>query len=292
MSQASGLRITNGLVVSDRELLPELHRIPEAAYQASEELIRRWHGRGRLRYAVTPRFSLSCSDAMLEACGAALVARRAVRDAGARFAEAAKLVVADVHVVCEHAALADEREALVGVQVIARPREQARHDLDLIGVLVQMAGEEQVLLCAQFLGSGLFPMKRHLDCGARFALGTDVGAGTSFSLFSEGLHAYLGQMLRPDGQRLGPVELLYLATRAGAQALELADQVGDLTPGKSADLIVIRPPEGSTLKAVLARSSSPGERLGAIFTLAREASVHEVRVAGRVAMSRAIVQPR
>ncbi|HEY1521062.1 MAG TPA: amidohydrolase family protein, partial [Solirubrobacteraceae bacterium] len=65
----SGLRVTSGLVVSDRGLLPALHLSPEIALRASRELIERWHGRGRLRYAVTPRFSVSCSEAMLAACG-------------------------------------------------------------------------------------------------------------------------------------------------------------------------------------------------------------------------------
>jgi guanine deaminase len=133
-----------------------------------------------------------------------------------------------------------------------------------------------------FLGSGLFPMKRHVEHGVRFALGSDVGAGTSFSVFSEGHFAYLAQMLRPDGQSLAPAELLYLATAAGARALHLSDEVGDLAPGRSADMILLRPPDGSTLQAVLRRNNSPDARLGAIFTLAREDSVCEVRVAGRV----------
>ena len=58
----------SGLVLSDRRLRPDLHVPPEAAYRASTELIRRFHGRGRLRYAVTPRFALSTSEAMLEIC--------------------------------------------------------------------------------------------------------------------------------------------------------------------------------------------------------------------------------
>jgi guanine deaminase len=66
----SGLRLASGLVVSDRELLPSLHVTPEEAHDAGLALARRWHGKGRLRYAVTPRFSISCSDEMLESCGA------------------------------------------------------------------------------------------------------------------------------------------------------------------------------------------------------------------------------
>src|SRR4051794_10198983 len=65
---ASGLRVVSGLVVSDRMLRPDLHRTPEQAYCDSAALIRRFHGRGRLLYAVTPRFALSTSEAMLEVC--------------------------------------------------------------------------------------------------------------------------------------------------------------------------------------------------------------------------------
>ena len=64
-----GLRVASGLVVSDRELVPELHVTVSDALGASRELISRWHGRGLLRYAVTPRFSASCSEAMLAMCG-------------------------------------------------------------------------------------------------------------------------------------------------------------------------------------------------------------------------------
>ena len=65
---ASGLRIVSGMVLSDRRLRPELHQRPEDAYRDSTSLIRRFHGQGRLLYAVTPRFALSTSEAMLEMC--------------------------------------------------------------------------------------------------------------------------------------------------------------------------------------------------------------------------------
>src|SRR6185369_15861269 len=65
---ASGLRIVSGMVVSDRRLRPELHQRPVDAYSDSTNLIRRFHGQGRLLYAVTPRFALSTSEEMLEVC--------------------------------------------------------------------------------------------------------------------------------------------------------------------------------------------------------------------------------
>jgi guanine deaminase len=130
-------------------------------------------------------------------------------------------------------------------------------------------------------------MRRHRQHGVRFALGTDVGAGTGLSLFKEGLMAYHVQMVRAEGHLIGPAHLLHLATRAGADALGLGDEVGDLAPGRSADLVLVRPPAGGTLETVLAHSPSPEATLGALFTLAREDSVAEVRVAGERVFGRA-----
>jgi guanine deaminase len=94
------------------------------------------------------------------------------------------------------------------------------------------------------LGSGIFPMRRHLEAGVRSALGTDVAGGTGFGMLKEALQAYLSQRLLGDaGLHLTPEHLLYLASRAGAEALRLDQEVGDFQPGKSADFVYLRPPE-------------------------------------------------
>jgi cytosine/adenosine deaminase-related metal-dependent hydrolase len=67
-----GLRVTSGLVVSDRLLRPDLLTSPEAAYDEARALAQRWHGTGRNRYAVTPRFALSCTDDLLASCASVL----------------------------------------------------------------------------------------------------------------------------------------------------------------------------------------------------------------------------
>jgi guanine deaminase len=137
-----------------------------------------------------------------------------------------------------------------------------------------------------FLGSGLFPLRRHVAAGVQVALGADAGAGTGLSMLKEGLAAYEMQMLAADGYRLAPEHLLYLATGAGARALGLSDEIGDFGVGKSADFVLVRPPEGSTLEAVLERSESVEDSLGAVFTLAREESIAEVGVGGSVVWPR------
>jgi guanine deaminase len=280
-AERSGLRIASGLVVSDRNLLPELHVSPEAAYAESRALMERWHGRGRLRYAVTPRFSLSCTDAMMECCGA-LVANG---PADLLFTSHLNENPAEIQAVAELFPWSRdyldtyERFGLVGRGSVFAHNVHVTDD-----ELGRLAGADaSIAHCPSsnaFLASGIFAMARHCRQGVRFALGTDVGAGTGLSLFKEGLMAYHVQMVRAGGELIGPAHLLYLATRAGALALGLEDEIGDLSPGRSADYVLVRPPAGGTLHSVLRNSPSAEATLGALFTLAREECVADVRVAG------------
>jgi guanine deaminase len=280
-AERSGLRITSGLVVSDRNLMGDLHTTRAAAHADSRALIERWHGRGRLRYAVTPRFSLSCTDAMLEVCGA--LCADGPRDVF--FTSHVNENPAEIQAVAELFPWSRdyldtyERFGLVG------RRSVFAHDVHVSGdELTRLAAADaSVAHCPSsnaFLASGIFPMQRHCDHGVRFGLGTDVGAGTGLSLFKEGLMAYHVQMVREGGALIGPAHLLHLATMAGAEALGLEDEIGDLSPGRSADFVLLRPPADGTLGAVLRNSPSAEATLGALFTLAREECVAEVRVAG------------
>jgi guanine deaminase len=81
---------------------------------------------------------------------------------------------------------------------------------------------------------------------------------------------------------LSPAHLLYLATRAGAEVMGVSAQTGDFTPGKSADLVRLQPPEGSPLAAAVAHAESPESLLAALITQAGADSIVEVRVRGRV----------
>jgi guanine deaminase len=281
-AEAAGLRIASGLVVSDRGLLPELHVTPQAAVEASRALIERWHGRGLLRYAVTPRFSVSCSEEMLAACGdlvgaaSGLLVTSHLNETAGEVALVRELYprAADYLATYEEAGLVGRRSVFA-------------HDVHVTdSELERLAGAGAAIAhCPSsnvFLGSGLFPLARHMACGVRVALGTDVGAGTSFSLLAEALVTYELQRVNPEPVLLRPGELLHLATSAGAAALGLEDETGDLQPGKSADFVLIRPLAGGTLSAVLERAESMEEILGVLFTLAREDSIAEVRVAGEM----------
>jgi len=277
---SSGLRISSGLVVSDRMLLPELHVTPEDAYQQSGDLIRRYHGRG-VEYAVTPRFALSASEALLEICQTLMREHPGVRfqthinENASEIGEVARLFpwAADYLAVYEKFDLISDRSVLAH-NVHATDKALAR--LSAHGASVAHCPSSNASL-----GSGLFPLRRHMAAGVRVALGTDVGGGTGFGMLKEGLQAYLLQRLSPEGLVLTPAQLLYLATRAGAEALGLAEETGDFSEGRSADFVYLRPPERSPLEAVTKNAESAQRVLAALFTLAGSESVVETRVRGR-----------
>ena len=278
-AEKSGLRITSGLTLGDRNLTDALYTTPERAYQESRALIEKWHNQGRLRYAVTPRFSLSCTDELLSVCG-----RLMTEYPDLFFTTHLNEQLEEISTVLKLFEFARdyletyEKHGLVtGRSVFAHnvhvyDRELAR--LSQAGSSVAHCPSSNM-----FIGSGLFGLRQHLSHSVHVALGSDVGGGTGLSLFKEGLNAYQVQMLHEDGYPLTAAHLLYLATAAGAKALHLND-VGDFRVGQQADLVVVRPEEGSTLQIALQHSPSAEAALAALFTLAREECVVEVFVGG------------
>ena len=275
-----GLRIVSGLVVSDRLLHPDLHRTPQQAHRNSTELIHQFHGHGRLLYAVTPRFAYSASEAMLEVCQSLMQEHSGLRfqthlnENALEIAEVARLFPwsQDYLAVYERFGLAG-RGAVMAHNV--HPTDSELQRMGAAGTAVSHCPCSNALL-----GSGLFPMHRHLLAGVPFALGTDVGGGAGFGILKEALQAYSLQRIAPGGLMLEASHLLYLATLAGAEALLLEQETGDFRPGKSADFVYLKPPAGSLLEGVLERAESPSRILAAIFTLGGPADIQEVCVAG------------
>ncbi|MEI9815037.1 MAG: guanine deaminase [Acidobacteriota bacterium] len=278
----SGMRMVTGLVVSDRLLRPELHRTPEQAYVDSKSLIDRFHAKDRLLYAVTPRFALSASEAMLEVC------QSLMRDhPGVRFQSHLNENCQEVAEVARLFPWASDYLAVYERFGLSGPGAVMAHNVHPNDdELTRMAGSRTAVShcpCSNSaLGSGMFPLRRHIEHDVKVAMGTDVGGGTGFGMIKEGLQAYMMQRLAPNGMMLTPAHLLYLATKAGAEALLLDEVIGDFEPGKSADFVYLRPPQGSPLAEVISRAGDMERVLAAIFTLAGSESIREVRVEGSV----------
>lgn len=275
----SGLRIVTGLVVADRILRADLLTTPERAHAESVALARRWHGRGRLRYAVTPRFALSATAELLASCAQTLA-----DVPGALFTSHVNenpLEIEEVRLLSGLPCYTDayDRPGLL------RARSVLAHNVHPTDAeLEQLAGRRVAIAhCPtsnSALGSGLFPMRRHLDAGVPLALGSDVGAGTGFCLLKEGLQAYFVQRLHPDGVPLTPAHLLYLATAAGARALGQESEVGHLSEGMRFDAVWVRPRPGDPMDVGLRHAQDASDALATVFALGTPADIAGVWVDG------------
>lgn len=276
-----GLRATTGLVVSDRVLRPDLLTTPQRAYDEGKTLADRWHGTGRLRYAVTPRFSVSCTDDLLESCAALakdidqVMVTSHINESPAEVQEVRELFAGSTDYLDTY-----DRHGLVDRHcVLAHNVHPTGRELDVLGT--REASVSHCPTSNAALGSGMFPMRDHIDHGVQVALGSDVGGGTGLSLFKEGLQAYFVQQLLGDrGQPLTPAHLLHLATAAGARALDLADQVGDLSVGKQLDAVWVAPEAGTPLDVGLRHAQDDSDALAKVFAMAHSGDVKGVWVGG------------
>lgn len=298
-AQQVGLRMTSGLVVSDRILPEPLLTTPTQALDVGRALAERWHGQGRLRYAVTPRFSLSASQQMLESCGALfregggpseeLWFTSHVNENPVEIEEVRRLFPEARDYVDTY-----DRHGLLG------PRSVLAHNVHPAAAELERMGQTRTAAAhcptSNFsLGSGLFPLRQHLAAGVPVALGSDVGAGTGFSLFQEGLQAYFGQrLLGAEGVQLAPSDLLHLSTRSGALALGLAETVGDLSAGRQFDAVLVRPGAGGTLETVLRHARDPQDVVAKLFSLGSPADIDTVWIGGERVVSGAshLQEPR
>ncbi len=257
-----GLRVIGGLVLSDRNLRPELHTTADQAWSESLELMDRVSRHARLGYAVIPRFALSASEPILEVCQALLK-----RDPGLRFTTHINENPREIEAVAScFPAARDYLEVYEKFDLVGRHSVLAHNvhpsDSEIERVAARGASVAHCPCSNAALGSGIFPMRRHLDRGARFALGSDVGAGIGFGMLKESLQAYLMQRVAREPITITPAQMLYLATRAGAEALGMESEIGDFGVGKSADYVVMRG-DGN---------------LAEMFTPGRADAISEVRV--------------
>ena len=249
-AEAHGIRAILGKVMMDRITYDETidpSTILERSVRESAELIEAWHGAddGRLGYAVTPRFAVSCSAEMLQASAA--LAERTGSWWQTHLSE-------DLGEIAEVARLFPEASDYVDVYDRAGglgPRTVLAHAVHLsdreLARLVET--DARVAHCPAsnlFLASGIMPLARYLEAGLKAGLGSDVAGGPEASLFSVMRVGFYAQAaLRTiggeDRKPLGPLDWLRLGTLDGARVLGLENRIGSIEVGKEADVIAVDP---------------------------------------------------
>jgi len=280
------MRMIAGKCMMDRNVPEALRDTPQSGYDQSKALIAKWHGKGRLLYAITPRWAGSSTPAQLEAAGALwrehpeLHVQTHIAENRDEVAFIAKLFPErkDFLDVYDHYGLVGRR-AVLGHAIWFSESEFCRvHER-----------EASIAHCPTsnlFLGSGLFQLRKAKDKTRpiHVGIGTDIGAGTSFSQLATLNEAYKVAAL--NEAPIGALEGLYLATLGGARALDLDGRIGSLQQGREADLVLLDPSATPLLAFRNARSQSIEETLFVLMTLGDDRAVRATYVAGRLAHAR------
>ncbi|MFI5407855.1 guanine deaminase [Kaistia sp. UC242_56] len=273
-------RMIAGKVMMDRNAPEALLDTAESGYAQSKALIEKWHGRGRQLYCITPRFAPSSTEAQLEAAG------RLWREHPGTYVQ--------TH-------LSENQGEIEWVRQLFPERSSYLDVYDhagltgpraIFGHAVHM--EEEDFACCHrtgsalahcptsnlFLGSGLFRMfdAKKVERPVRVGLGTDIGAGTSFSQLQTLGEAY--KVAKLGGHALTAEQGFYLATRGGAEALRLDDRIGSLAPGYEADFVVLDLKATPLLEFRLSHARDLAETLFVLMTLGDDRAIRATYIAG------------
>ena len=279
VAELRGARMIAGKTMMDRDAPAGLMDTAQRGYDESRALINRWRGRGRLEYAITPRFAVTSSKEQLEAAGA--LAREFPQAYVQTHLDENKAEIARV------AELFPEAQSYLDVYDRAGllgPRSVFGHCIHLEdSEVAALAGSRSVAaFCPTsnlFLGSGLFDQARLTRAGARIALATDVGGGTSYSMLRTAAEGY--KVLQLNRQSWPALQAFYRMTLGNARALSLDDRIGSVEAGKEADLVVL---DSRATPAMAHRMETADGELEAelfvLITMGDDRAVRQTYIAG------------
>ncbi|MFQ5624078.1 MAG: guanine deaminase [Paracoccaceae bacterium] len=275
------LCMIGGKVLMDRNAPDGLRDTPQSGYDDTRALIADWHGQGRVRYAITPRFAITSTPEQMETAQALaaeypdLHIQTHLSENGAEIAYAAKLYpdAKDYLDIYDHYGLLG-RNSLMGHSIHLSQRERAR--MAETGTVAVHCPTSNL-----FIGSGLFDLAALEDAGVRTAIATDVGGGTSYSMLKTLDEAYKIQQLQ--NRSVDPLSAFYWATLGNAEALSLADRIGSLAAGSDADIIVLDSHATPAMSVRMETVETLPEELFVLQTLGDDRAVVAAYVAGELA---------
>jgi guanine deaminase len=272
------LRMVSGKVLMDRHAPDELCDSAQSAYDDTSALINKWRGKGRLGYAVTPRFAPTSTDAQLEVAGAL------IKENGDAYLHTH--LSENVDEVAWVGELFPDSQGYLDTYDhygLVTDRSVFAHGIHLSDAEMDRLHECGSAVCHcpssnLFLGSGLFPLKRLQKAGVTVTMGTDVGGGTSLSMLSTQGDAYKIQQLA--GNLLKPLDAFYMATLAGAKALGLDDRIGALIEGYEADMVLIDLASTPVIEARIRQANHIEDVLFALSILGDDRSIAQTYIMG------------
>lgn len=279
-ANARHLRMIGGKTLMDRDSPPLLRDTAADGEREMRQLIETWHGRDRLHYAITVRFALTSSEAQLAGAG------ELAREYPEVFIHS-HLAENPAEVEAVRRQFPRDRSYLSVYDRFGLLRERATYahciyldETDRRRMADSGAGAAFCPSSNLYLGSGLFDLAASDAAGMRYALATDVGGGSSFSMLRTMAEAYKVAQLR--GQSLSPLRAFYLSTLAGAQMLRLSDRIGRFAPGMEADFIVLDPEATPLLARRMQQARTLSERLQLYMILGDDRAIAATYILGRL----------
>lgn len=279
VAQLRHMRIIAGNVLADRNLPKYLLKPVEPTYHEVKDLIKKWHGNGRALYAITPRFAPTSSEKQLG------MIQRLVKE------------YPDVYVQTHLSENVDEvrwvKELFPWSQNyldvyrhygLVRPRSMFAHAIHISAKEIDdlARAKASVSFCPTsnlFLGSGLFKWKQCKDAGLLMGMGTDIGAGTSFSMLTTLGEGY--KVAQLQGNRLTPFEAFYQATLGGAKALYIDQYVGNFEAGKEADFVILDLKATPLMSFRLEEATELSDKLFLLMILGDDRNIKETYIMGK-----------
>ncbi|WP_127145316.1 guanine deaminase [Pelagibacterium montanilacus] len=278
------MRMIAGKVMMDRNAPEGLLDTPQTGYDETLALLRKWDGKGRLHYAITPRFALTSSPEQLEMS----------QDLARQFPDA----YIQTHVNESVGEIAFARELYpnlpdyVGIYEhygLLGPKTLLGHCIHMQDREIEMLYEtgSVAVFCPTsnlFIGSGLFDRARMQKGNVRIGVATDIGGGTSYSMLRTLDEGY--KVLQLKGQRLSPIESFFMMTLGNARALSLEHTIGVLAPQADADIVVLDARATPSMALKMEQVETLSEELFLLQTCGDDRAVVETYVAGRPAKAR------
>ena len=279
---ARDLRMIAGKSLMDRNCPEYLRDTAASGERETRELIERWHGHQRLAYAITPRFAPTSTEQQLQSAG-----QLAREYPGVYIHSHLAENLAEIDWVRQLFPWSRSYLDVYDHYGLLRPRATYAHCIHLDATdRSRMAGCGACAAVSPtsnlYLGSGLFDFAASDAAGLRYALATDVGGGTSFSMLRTMGEAY--KVAQMQGQHLPPLRAFYLATLGGARALDLQHQIGSFRVGNEADFISLNLAATPLMKRRIANTRTLAEKLLVLMTLGDDRLVAQTYIRGQAVL--------
>ncbi|PYB73310.1 guanine deaminase [Rhizobium wuzhouense] len=282
-----GTLMIGGKVMMDRNAPQGLLDTPQLGYDETRAVIEQWHGKGRNHVAITPRFAITSTPEQM-----VMTQKLAEEFPDLHIQTHLSENHDEIRYTCELYPDAPDYTDIYARYGLLRKKALFGHAIHLTDREADAMAESGAVAvhCPTsnlFLGSGLFPLKaiQRREKPVTVAVATDIGGGSSYSMFKTMDEAYKIQQLL--GERLNPLESFYHMTLGNAVALDLANRIGTLDEGTDADIVVLNAAATPAMRLRMETVTSLTEELFLLQTLGDDRAVVETYVAGKASKPRA-----